>query len=60
MSLTDRLERVKLITFPQPALTEANLAAAASSLPDFRIPDIASAPHPTTVPSAPPSKSSFL
>ena len=60
MSLTDRLERVKLITFPQPALTEANLTAAASPLPDFRIPDIASASHPTTVPSAPPSTSSFL
>ena len=60
MFLTDHLERVKLITFPQPALTEANLTAAASPLPDFRIPAIASASHPTTVTSSPPSTSSFL
>ena len=58
MSLADRLERVKRITFPQPALTEANLTAATSPMPDFRIPDLASASHPTTVPAAPSSTSS--
>ena len=60
MSLSDRMERVKLIAFPQPALTEANLTAATEPVPEFRVPDIASVSHPATVPSAPPSTSSYM
>ena len=33
MSLSDRMERVKLIAFPQPALTEANVTAATEPVP---------------------------
>ena len=60
MSLAERLVRLKPITLPQPALTAANLTAATSPLPDFRIPDIVSASNLTTVPSAPPSTSALL
>ena len=58
--LSNRMERVKLIAFPQPALTEANLTAATEPVPEFRVPDIASVTHPATVPSAPPSTSSYM
>ena len=60
MSLSDRMERVKLIAFFQPALTEANLTAATEPVPEFRVPDIASVSHPTTVTSALPSTSSYM
>ena len=62
ISLTDRMEKVKLISLPQPMLNETNLAAATSDLPEFHIPDIASAAHLSTVPSAPSSTpgSAFL
>ena len=56
MSLTDRLERVKLINFPQRALTEANLTAATNPLREFLV----SSSHLPTVPPAPPSTSSFV
>ena len=59
-SLSDRMERVKLIAFPQPALTEANLTATTEPVPEFRVPDIAFVSHPATVPSAPPSTSSNM
>ena len=55
MSLSDGMERVK----PQPTLTEANLTAATESVPEFRIPDIASVTQPAAMPSAPPSRSSY-
>ena len=60
LSLSDRMERVKLIAFPQPALTEANLTAATEPVPEFRVPDIASVSHPATVPLALPSTSSYM
>ena len=60
MSLKDRMEHVKLIAFPQPALTEDKLTAATEPVPEFRVPDIASVSHPATVPSAPPFTSSYL
>ena len=62
ISLTDRMEKVKLISIPQPVLNETTLAAATSDLPEFHIPDIASAAHPSTIPSAAPSTpgSAFL
>ena len=62
ISLTDRMEKVKLISLPQPVLNETDLAAATSDLPEFHIPDIASAAHPSTVPFAPHSTpgSAFL
>ena len=55
ISLTDRMEKVKLISLPQPVVNETNLAAATSDLPELHIPDIASAAHPSTIPSASPS-----
>ena len=62
ISLTDRMEKVKPISLLQPVLNETNLAAATSDLPEFHIPHIASAAHPSTIPSAPPSTpgSAFL
>ena len=51
MSFTHRMERVKLITFHQPALTDTNLKVATNPLPEFRVPDLASASPPATVPS---------
>ena len=60
MSLSDRMEHVKLIAFPQPALTEANLTAAMEPVPKCRVPDIASVSHPASVPSAPQSTSSYM
>ena len=62
ISHTDRMEKVKLISLPQPVLNETNFAAATSDLPEFHIGGIASAAHPSTVPSAPPSTpgSAFL
>ena len=63
MSITDRLEQVRLASLPSPRLNEANLAAASDPFGALSIPDIHSTTLPSPHPSAPPSESttsSFL
>ena len=63
MSITDRLERVRLASLPNPRLNEANLAAVSDPLGALSIPDIHSTTCPSSAPSASPSgstTSSFL
>ena len=57
MSITDRLEQVRLASLPSPRLNEANLAAASGPFGALSIPDIHSTTLPSPPPSAPPSGS---
>ena len=63
MSITDRLEQVRLASLPSPRLNEANLAAVSDPFGALSIPDIHSTTLPSPHPSVPPSESttsSFL
>ena len=63
MSITDRLEQVRLTSLPSPRLNEANLAAASDPFGALSISDIRPTILPSPHPSAPPSESttsSFL